>query len=176
MAASTCVFSSCCYFLPTARLRKSANPIAGIGESEKHAGDYSFLNSRSQKTRRIRFVVGSSSGKKPDEPSSSSIPSWADPNSDEPPPWAKGEAAKATTGGEELKIPFFAYLLASAITAIAAIGSVFEYVNQKPVFGVLESDSIFYAPVLGFFAFTGIPTAVSSLVSPPFFLSSGLCL
>lgn len=44
---------------------------------------------------------------------------------------------------------------------LAQIGSVFEYVNQKPVFGVLGSDSVFYAPVLGFFVFTGIPTAVS---------------
>lgn len=41
------------------------------------------------------------------------------------------------------------------------IGSVFEYLNQKPVFGILNSDSIFYVPVLGFFAFTGIPTSVS---------------
>lgn len=41
------------------------------------------------------------------------------------------------------------------------IGSVFEYVNQKPVFGVLGSDSIFYAPVLGFFAVTGIPSSVT---------------
>ena len=43
------------------------------------------------------------------------------------------------------------------------IGSVFEYVSQKPVFGVLNSDNIFYAPVLGFFVFTGIPSAVSSI-------------
>lgn len=40
------------------------------------------------------------------------------------------------------------------------IGSIFEYVNQNPVFGVLNSDSIFYAPLLGFFAITGIPTSV----------------
>lgn len=50
------------------------------------------------------------------------------------------------------------------------IGSVFEYVNQKPVFVVLGSDSVFYAPVLGFFVFTGIPTAVSC------FLSVVLCI
>lgn len=43
------------------------------------------------------------------------------------------------------------------------IGSVFEYANQKPVFGILNSDSIFYAPVLGFFVFTGIPSAVSAI-------------
>lgn len=40
------------------------------------------------------------------------------------------------------------------------IGSIFEYANKNPVFGVLKSDSIFYAPLLGFFVFTGIPTSV----------------
>ncbi|KAK6933926.1 hypothetical protein RJ641_036820, partial [Dillenia turbinata] len=54
------------------------------------------------------------------------------------------------TSSSSLPGPFYVYLLASAITAIAAIGSVFEYVNQRPVFGVLKSDSIFYAPLLGF--------------------------
>ncbi|KAI7753638.1 hypothetical protein M8C21_010156, partial [Ambrosia artemisiifolia] len=44
-------------------------------------------------------------------------------------------------------------------TNTIVIGSMFEYVNQRPVFGLLNSDSIFYAPVLGFFAFTGVPTA-----------------
>ncbi|KAF5932201.1 hypothetical protein HYC85_028372 [Camellia sinensis] len=32
------------------------------------------------------------------------------------------------------------------------IASVFEYLNQKPVFGILSSDSVFYAPLLEFFA------------------------
>ena len=54
------------------------------------------------------------------------------------------------------------------------IGSVFEYVNQKPVFGIINSDSIFYAPLLGFFAFTGIPTAVSSTISVFFDICEGL--
>lgn len=44
---------------------------------------------------------------------------------------------------------------------IVQIGSIFEYVNERPVFGVLSSDSVFYAPLLGFFAFTGIPSSVS---------------
>ncbi|XP_024975676.1 uncharacterized protein LOC112513599 [Cynara cardunculus var. scolymus] len=87
-----------------------------------------------------------------------STPSWAKPDSEEPPPWARNETQQASSSSNS-ELPFFVYLLASAITAIAAIGSVFEYVNQKPVFGVLNSDSIFYAPVLGFFAFTGLPTA-----------------
>lgn len=47
-----------------------------------------------------------------------SVPSWARPDSDEPPPWARQEAQKDSSGFE---VPFFAYLLASAITAIAAV-------------------------------------------------------
>ncbi|XP_031257493.1 uncharacterized protein LOC116127810 [Pistacia vera] len=90
--------------------------------------------------------------------SEETIPSWAKPDSEEPPPWARQEA-KDYSSQQGFEIPFYVYLLASTITAIAAIGSIFEYVNQKPVFGILNSDSIFYAPLLGFFAFTGIPTS-----------------
>nr|CAB3463920.1 unnamed protein product [Digitaria exilis] len=36
------------------------------------------------------------------------------------------------------------------------IGSIFEYTNQRPVFGIIGSDSALYAPLLGFFVFTGI--------------------
>ncbi|XP_010542023.1 PREDICTED: uncharacterized protein LOC104815359 [Tarenaya hassleriana] len=86
-------------------------------------------------------------------------PSWAKPDSDEPPPWARDEGRPGRTQEGTFEIPFFVYLLASTITAIAAIGSVFEYVNKKPVFGVLSSDSVFYTPLLGFFAITGIPTS-----------------
>ncbi|KAG9456596.1 hypothetical protein H6P81_001104 [Aristolochia fimbriata] len=85
------------------------------------------------------------------------IPTWAKPDSDEPPPWAREEQNPSSFPAFE--VPYYAYLLASAVTAIAAIGSVFEYINQKPVFGVLNSDSVFYAPLLGFFACTGIPTS-----------------
>ncbi|ESQ45361.1 hypothetical protein EUTSA_v10010756mg [Eutrema salsugineum] len=91
--------------------------------------------------------------------SKESQPSWANPDSDEPPPWARDEG-RSSTSQESVEIPFYVYLLASAITAIAAIGSVFEYSSKNPVFGVLDSDSIFYTPVLGFFALTGIPTSV----------------
>ncbi|KAB1224010.1 hypothetical protein CJ030_MR2G007942 [Morella rubra] len=85
-------------------------------------------------------------------------PSWARADSDVPPPWAQDEA-KGSASQQIFEIPFFVYLLASAVTAIAAIGSVFEYVNQRPVFGILNSDGIFYVPLLGFFAFTGIPVS-----------------
>jgi hypothetical protein len=150
-----------------------------------------FLAKRKQQQRFVVVAVtkGSAESSKSDE----KIPSWAKPDSDEPPPWAKNEAQNKTGSEQGFEIPFYVYLLASAITAIAAvinllslsffafvfhfllivlfflydvlnlilqIGSIFEYVNQKPVFGVLSSDSIFYAPLLGFFAFTGVPTSV----------------
>ncbi|KAK7245419.1 hypothetical protein RIF29_40265 [Crotalaria pallida] len=108
--------------------------------------------------RRSLVVVAVTQGSAESSKSSDDkIPAWAKPDSDEPPPWAKDEVTSNGSGGFE--IPFYVYLLASAITAIAAIGSIFEYVNQKPVFGVLSSDSVFYAPLLGFFAFTGIPSS-----------------
>ncbi|KAK7285282.1 hypothetical protein RJT34_20047 [Clitoria ternatea] len=109
-----------------------------------------------------RFVVvGVTQGSAESSKSDEKIPSWAKPDSDEPPPWARDEANKnrGSFAQQGFEIPFYAYLLASAITAIAAIGSIFEYVNQRPVFGVLSSDSILYAPLLGFFVFTGIPSA-----------------
>lgn len=133
-----------------------------------------------------RFIVcatteGSAKSSKSDE----QIPSWARPDSDEPPPWARDEGSGSTSQAT-FQIPFYAYLLASVITAIAAvlpyhflvlilymfqiffqisfilvqIGSIFEYANKNPVFGVVKSDSIFYAPLLGFFVFSGIPTSV----------------
>lgn len=47
-----------------------------------------------------------------------SVPSWAQPGSDEPPPWARQESQKDSSG---FQLPFYVYLLASAITAIAAV-------------------------------------------------------
>ena len=43
------------------------------------------------------------------------------------------------------------------------IGSIFEYTNKKPIFGVIFPDDALYTPILGFFAVTGLPTAVSGL-------------
>ncbi|KAA8547625.1 hypothetical protein F0562_004054 [Nyssa sinensis] len=104
------------------------------------------------------FAVTEGSAKKSSKSGEESIPSWAKPDSDEPPPWARDEAGQ-NASEQTFEIPFFVYLLASAITAIAAIGSVFEYLNQRPVFGIVNPDSVFYAPLLGFFAFTGIPSS-----------------
>ena len=35
----------------------------------------------------------------------------------------------------------------------------FEYLNKNAIFGVVQPDSFLYAPILGLFAFTGLPTA-----------------
>lgn len=82
--------------------------------SRHHVGRRSGLSSH-------RFAVfatteGSAKSNKSDE----QIPSWARPDSDEPPPWARDEGDKSTSQSS-VKIPFFVYLLASAITAIAAV-------------------------------------------------------
>ncbi|KAL6224351.1 hypothetical protein ACLB2K_003206 [Fragaria x ananassa] len=133
----------------------------GVGHKilETSASVNQGLYGSQTKTSSYRFSVsavtkGSAKSSKSDE----KIPPWARPDSEEPPPWAQSEGKKDDLE-QGFEVPFYVYLLASAVTAIAAIGSVFEYVNDKPVFGVLYSDSIFYAPVLGFFAFTGIPTS-----------------
>ncbi|CAN6327791.1 unnamed protein product [Urochloa humidicola] len=106
--------------------------------------------------RRRSLTVLAAAGKKPGE-TEEQVPAWAKPGADEPPPWErKGGAVQGQEAGQ---VPFYAYLLASTITAIAAIGSIFEYTNQKPVFGIIGSDSALYAPLLGFFVFTGIPTS-----------------
>lgn len=52
------------------------------------------------------------------------IPSWAKPESNEPPPWAQNEG-KEDALQNKLDFPFFVYLLASAVTAIAAVSPSF---------------------------------------------------
>ncbi|PON85392.1 Transmembrane protein [Trema orientale] len=121
-------------------------------------GNQNCLSYRKNKLSPKLTVYAVTKGSAESSKSEETVPSWAKPDSEEPPPWAQGEGKKdASPNGFE--VPFFVYLLASAVTAIAAIGSIFEYVNQRPVFGVVNPDSIFYVPLLGFFAFTGIPTS-----------------
>ncbi|GAB2230953.1 hypothetical protein Droror1_Dr00027233 [Drosera rotundifolia] len=131
----------------------------GVDLKDQDQYHRNFNNRRSQSRKPRRFtVVAASEGSASSEKSEETIPSWARPDSIEPPPWARNEG-KGNDLKQSFEIPYYGYLLASAVTAIAAIGSVFEYANQRPVFGVVNSDSIFYVPILGFFAITGIPTA-----------------
>ena len=43
------------------------------------------------------------------------------------------------------------------------VGSIYEFANKNPIFGVIEADSPLYAPILGFFMVTGFPTAGASV-------------
>lgn len=66
----------------------------------------------------------------------------------------------------ELDADIIEFLNFAGFSFVLQIGSVFEYANQRPAFGVVNSDNVFYAPLLGFFAFTGIPTSVSQFSFP----------
>ena len=83
---------------------------------------------------------------------------YADDGDDEIPIWERRDierkAAEARGG-----FPWPVYLLLSVIVLIAATGSVFEYSYKNPIFGVVQSDSFLYAPILGWFVFTGFPLA-----------------
>ncbi|CAM6115427.1 unnamed protein product [Calypogeia fissa] len=110
---------------------------------------------------RVR-VQASSSDEAPGEKGqvkTEKVPDWATPGSDELPPWAKNEHPAASSQEPAQDVPFGVYLIGSTLVAIAAVGSVFEYFNKHAVFGVIPPDSPFYAPILGFFAITGLPTA-----------------
>ena len=74
------------------------------------------------------------------------------------PPWVRREREKkiAEQTGD---LPFGLYLLFSSLVAIAAIGSIFEFANKNPLFGVVTPDSPLWAPILLTFAITGLPSA-----------------
>jgi hypothetical protein len=65
------------------------------------------------------------------------------------------QAKEGAPGG----LPWPLYLLFSAMVAIASVGSIFELSNGNALFGVIQPDSPLWAPILGLFAFTGLPTA-----------------
>eukprot|EP00899_Mesostigma_viride_P010166 jgi/Mesvir1/19150/Mv01173-RA.1 len=72
-------------------------------------------------------------------------------------PWIKSEGGATGANPSSSGVPFYVYLLASGVVAIAAVGSVFEYLYKNPVFGVLGPDSPLYPLLLGWFVFTGFP-------------------
>lgn len=57
------------------------------------------------------------------------------------------------------QLPWGLYLLASTLTAIAAVGCIFEYIDRNPFFGIISPDSPAWAPILLTLAITGFPTA-----------------
>lgn len=77
---------------------------------------------KKESSNRIVEVVGVTKGSADSSKSEETIPSWAKPDSDEPPPWARDEANNNNSVSQQgFAIPFYVYLLASAITAIAAV-------------------------------------------------------
>ncbi|XP_024524497.1 uncharacterized protein LOC9655582 [Selaginella moellendorffii] len=68
------------------------------------------------------------------------VPEWAKPGSDVPPPWASGEKKQVSSEGFQ-DLPYIVYL----------VGSIFEYFNKNPVFGVIQPDSPFYTPAFLWF-------------------------
>ncbi|GFR47882.1 hypothetical protein Agub_g9692, partial [Astrephomene gubernaculifera] len=79
---------------------------------------------------------------------------------EELPPWVRREKERelqsklGPTG-----LPWPLYLLFSIFTAIAAVGSIFEFTDRNPLFGVLPPENPLWAPILLFLAATGLPTA-----------------
>lgn len=73
--------------------------------------------------------------------------------------WVRREKERELQAAGKGEVPWPLYLVASVLVAIAAVGSIFEYVDGNAVFGVIPPDSPLWAPVLGLFAFTGIPMA-----------------
>lgn len=162
--SATILSSSSCNLICSSGKQIPSHPKPFLGDGRrilnqlvaKRNPSYHAFQNKKLPHRFSIFAVTEGSAKSSE--SEETIPSWAKPDSDEPPPWATDEGKGLTSQGS-FEIPFYVYLLTSTITAIAAIGSIFEYVNKNPVFGILNSDSIFYAPLLGFFAFTGFPTS-----------------
>lgn len=81
---------------------------------------------------------------------------------DEEPVWVRREKMRELQKSEAtgmFELPFFVSLPLSAVIAIAAVGSVFEFINKNPIFGVIKPESPFWLPILALFAFTGLPVA-----------------
>ena len=93
-------------------------------------------------------VFAATEGSAKSSESEETIPSWAKPDSEEPPPWAREEGKEIGTQ-QGYQVPFYVYLLASSITAIAAVSF------------PLNTD-LFFA----FWLFIFIPTSVLLPVCP----------
>jgi len=110
---------------------------AGTIQNQHVSQPTTFLGVRHYPHRKRKtplVVVAVTQGSAESSKSEEKIPSWAKPDSDEPPPWARDEA-KNNTSEQGFEIPFYAYLLASAITAIAAvINQLLTTININNVF------------------------------------------
>ena len=56
----------------------------------------------------------------------------------------------------------------------AQVGSIYEYFNKNPIFGLLPPGNPLYAPILGFFAITGLPLSGAADMQLPALCSRDL--
>ncbi|GBF88348.1 hypothetical protein Rsub_01060 [Raphidocelis subcapitata] len=75
------------------------------------------------------------------------------------PPWVRREKERELAAAGKKGLPWPLYLVFSCLVAIASVGSFFEYFDHNAIFGVIQPDSPLWAPVLGLFGITGLPTA-----------------
>ena len=95
----------------------------------QHATRYFHVYQNKRLSRSRRFLVfAATEGSAKSSKSKETVPSWAKPDSDEPPPWAR-DNGKEYTAQQSFEIPFYVYLLASAVTAIAAVCFLFLLYN-----------------------------------------------
>eukprot|EP00775_Hariotina_reticulata_P002729 gene2729-3026_t len=78
---------------------------------------------------------------------------------EELPIWVRREKEREMQASAKKELPWPLYLLFSVLVSIAAVGSVFEYFDKNAIFGVIPPENPLWAPILGLFAITGLPTA-----------------
>eukprot|EP00897_Mesotaenium_endlicherianum_P005187 jgi/Mesen1/4697/ME000241S03732 len=159
MAVSVALSLSCSSILQSSIPSFAISSSNAANRCAFPTGVYKSSSMRRQNATRmpqIRSMSDENAGPGAPKTQQDKEPAWAKPNSDELPPWARGESAGAASAGP-VDLPFYVYLLSSAIISIAAVGSIFEYFNQNPIFGVVFPGNPLYVPILGIFTFTGLP-------------------
>lgn len=130
-------------------------PLGGAcGAIRAAPGSRRLARPASRFVGQARSVVVRAEG---DEPSTST---GASQPAEDLPPWVRREKERELAAASGKKgLPWPLYLVFSCLVAIASVGSIFEYLDRNAVFGVIQPDSPLWAPVLGLFAITGLPTA-----------------
>lgn len=126
MMSATILSSSSCNLIRSSGKQIPSHPKPFLGDGQrilnqlvaKRNPSYHAFQNKKLPHRFSVFAVTEGSAKSSE--SEETIPSWAKPDSDEPPPWATDEGKGLTSQGS-FEIPFYVYLLTSTITAIAAV-------------------------------------------------------
>lgn len=131
---SSCYLSPPSLLTSSSRLLHSSSPSPSVSALSSPSSSSSAFSSsafssfsglqRPAGAARLRRVNAqrdgaSGSSRTENKPNSEETPSWAKPGSEELPPWAKNEAAQPVSQSGDL--PFFVYLIASCLVAIAAV-------------------------------------------------------